>query len=182
MKTHTRVRCNGFSHSGQGLFWRACLYIIRLMILRVAIGFLTCALGIAGAAPEPNKHWAFVKPTRPALPQVRNAGWPRNAIDYFVLARLEKEGIAPSPEASRDTLVRRLYLDLVGLPPSPGEMEFSYEELVERLLASPHHGERWARWWLDVARYADSNGYSIDAPRSIWKYREWVINALNRAR
>src|SRR5436189_1812867 len=180
MKAHMQVRCNRFSHSGQGLFWRDMFHIIRLMILRFGICFLACTLTICGAAPEANRHWAFIKPTRPALPQVRNANWPRNPIDYFVLARLEKEGIAPSPEASRDTLARRLYLDLVGLPPSPSEMEFSYEELVECLLASPHHGERWARWWLDVARYADSNGYSIDAPREIWKYRDWVIDAVNR--
>jgi hypothetical protein len=134
----------------------------------------------SGAAPKAEKHWAFVKPSHPAQPQVRNGQWPRNGIDYFVLARLEKDGISPSPEASRETLVRRLYLDLLGLPPEPTPYAGSYEELVERLLKSPHHGERWARWWLDVARYADSNGYSIDAPRSIWKYRDWVINALNR--
>src|SRR5439155_4164674 len=168
----------------------------RLMILRVAICLLTCTLAIRGAVPDANKHWAFIKPTRPALPQVRKASWPRNAIDYFVLARLEKEGIAPSPEASRETLVRRLYLDLVGLPPDADSDRLKAElqtfgvpplggsacddELIDRLLASPHHGERWGRWWLDVARYAHSNGYSIDAPRSIWKYREWVIDALNR--
>lgn len=151
---------------------------MAVMIWRVGICLLACMT--SGAAPKAEKHWAFVKPSHPAQPQVRNGQWPRNGIDYFVLARLEKDGISPSPEASRETLVRRLYLDLLGLPPEPTPYAGSYEELVERLLKSPHHGERWARWWLDVARYADSNGYSIDAPRSIWKYRDWVINALNR--
>ena len=150
------------------------------MIWRICICVLVSLTVASGAPADASKHWAFIKPVRPALPQVRNAQWPRNAIDHFVLARLEKERIAPSPEANRETLVRRLYLDLIGLPPNPPPHVGGYEELVEHLLASPHHGERWGRWWLDVARYADSNGYSIDAPRSIWKYREWVINALNR--
>jgi hypothetical protein len=112
----------------------------------------------------------------------------RNPIDNFVAARLEKEGLAPSPEAGRATLIRRLSLDLLGLTPSPAEVdEFiadtrpdAYERLVDRLLASPHYGERWGRHWLDLARYADSNGYNIDGPREIWKYRDWVIDALNR--
>ncbi|HKQ37555.1 MAG TPA: DUF1549 and DUF1553 domain-containing protein [Verrucomicrobiae bacterium] len=150
------------------------------MILRPGMWlFLVCVTAVSGASPDAAKHWAFIKPSPPPLPQVRNTSWPRNAIDYFVLARLEKERIAPSPEASHEILVRRLYLDLIGLPPDATANDTD-EDLIERLLASPHHGERWARWWLDMARYADSNGYSIDAPRSIWKYREWVINALNR--
>lgn len=134
------------------------------------------------------KHWAYVKPVRPALPEVKNKAWPRNAIDYFVLARLEKEGLQPSPEAPKETLLRRVYLDLIGLPPSPKEVdEFladkspdAYEKVVDRLLASPHYGERWARPWLDLARYADSNGYEKDRLRVMWKYRDWVINALNK--
>jgi hypothetical protein len=150
------------------------------MIVRLGIWLLACVAAASGASTNATKHWAFIKPSRPALPSVRNAQWPRNAIDHFVLARLEKEGIAPSPEASGATLVRRLHLDLIGLPPNPTEASEADEELIERLLTSAHYGERWGRWWLDVARYADSNGYSIDAPRSIWKYREWVINALNR--
>jgi hypothetical protein len=109
-------------------------------------------------------------------------------IDAFILAKLANEGIEPAPEADRITLIRRLSFDLIGLPPTTAEVdEFvndrrvdAYERLVDRLLASPHHGERWGRHWLDVARYADSNGYSIDAPRNIWKYRDWVIAALNR--
>jgi hypothetical protein len=132
-------------------------------------------------------HWAFVPPVRAPLPPVQNATWARNAIDRFVLARLEKEGVAPAPEADRITLIRRLSLDLLGLPPSIEEVDAfvsdqrpdAYERLVSRLLQSPHYGERWGRHWLDLARYADSNGYSIDGPREIWKYREWVINALN---
>lgn len=146
------------------------------------------AKGPTDEQPGSNVHWAFVKAARPELPKVKQKDWPRNGIDHFILARLEKKGIKPSPEADRVTLVRRLCLDLTGLPPSIGEVDAfvndkspdAYEKLVERLLASPHYGERWGRHWLDVARYADSNGYSIDAPRSIWKYRDWVIHALNR--
>ncbi len=114
--------------------------------------------------------------------------WPRGPIDAFILARLEAAGLQPSPEADRATLIRRLSLDLLGLPPTVGEVDRfladrgddAYERLVDRLLASPHYGERWGRHWLDVARYADSNGYTIDGGRSIWKYRDWVIGALNR--
>jgi hypothetical protein len=132
-------------------------------------------------------HWAFQAPVRPKEPEVRNGAWCRNPIDRFIEARLEKERIAPSPEADRTTLIRRLSLDLLGLPPRPQEVDNflrdtrpdAYERLVDRLLASPHYGERWGRHWLDAARYADSNGYTIDGPRSIWKYRDWVIDALN---
>jgi mono/diheme cytochrome c family protein len=132
-------------------------------------------------------HWAFVPPRQAPLPKVELASWPRNPIDTFVLARLEKEGLRPSPPADRYTLVRRVYLDLVGLPPTPEEAEAfvkddspgAYEKLVDRLLASPAYGERWARRWLDLARYADTNGYEKDRPRSIWPYRDWVIRALN---
>jgi mono/diheme cytochrome c family protein len=135
-----------------------------------------------------SKHWAYIKPVRPPLPQTKNQSWARNPIDYFILARLEKEGLAPAPEASKETLIRRVYLDLTGLPPSPKEVDQfladassdAYEKLVDRLLASPHYGERWARPWLDLARYADSNGYERDTPRVMWKYRDWVINALNK--
>jgi hypothetical protein len=142
----------------------------------------------ADEKPEVAKHWAFIAPQRPEPPKVKQASWPRNGVDGFILARLEKEGLQPSPEADRVTLIRRLSLDLTGLPPSPSEVDAfvadnrpsAYALLVERLLASPHYGERWGRVWLDVARYADSNGYSIDAPRSIWKYRDWVISAIQR--
>jgi hypothetical protein len=146
----------------------------------------------APADEEPGRftHWAFVAPRRPSPPAVTTtpAGWPRNDIDRFVLARLEANHIAPAPEADRTTLLRRVSLDLTGLPPSLAETDAflsdrrpdAYERVVDRLLASPHFGERWARPWLDIARYADSNGYSIDAPRQIWKYRDWVVHALNR--
>lgn len=133
------------------------------------------------------QHWAYVKPVRPAIPQVKNSGWVRTPVDAFVMARLEKEGLKPSPEASKETLLRRLYLDLIGLPPGVKEIdEFlsdksadAYEKVVDRLLGSPQYGERWARPWLDLARYADSNGYEKDNLRVMWKYRDWVINALN---
>jgi hypothetical protein len=139
------------------------------------------------AGAEYRTHWAFVAPRQAPLPKVRQADWPRNPIDAFVLARLEAEGLRPSPPADRYTLVRRLYLDLIGLPPTPEEADAfvqdgspgAYERVVERLLASPHYGERWARRWLDLARYADTNGYEKDRPRSIWPYRDWVIRALN---
>jgi len=144
----------------------------------------------SGEQPENNRHWAFIPPTRPEIPKPAHALRPSSVhpIDAFIIARLEPKGIGLSPEADRVTLIRRLSLDLIGLPPTPSEVdEFlkdqradAYVRLVERLLNSPHYGERWGRWWLDVARYADSNGYSIDAPRSIWKYRDWVITALNR--
>ncbi len=132
-------------------------------------------------------HWAFVKPQRPALPEVEQQSWPKNGIDYFILARLEAEGLAPSPEADRYMLIRRLSLDLRGLPPSPEEVRRfvndkspdAYELLVNRLLADPAYGERWAGMWLDLARYADSKGYGSDPLRTIWRYRDWVIEAYN---
>jgi mono/diheme cytochrome c family protein len=134
------------------------------------------------------KHWAFVPPVRPALPAVQLKSWPHNAIDYFILARQESAGLKPSPEADRTTLIRRLYLDLIGLPPTPREVdEFladtspkAYDKVVERLLASPHYGERWGRHWLDAARYADSDGYEKDMSRQIYFYRDWVVKAFNR--
>ncbi len=133
-------------------------------------------------------HWSFQPLTRPQPPPVKNIASVRNPIDAFVLARLEAAGLQPSPEADKATLIRRVCLDLLGLPPSVEQIEefFSdqadgaYERLVDRLLSSPHYGEHWGRHWLDVARYADSNGYTIDSGRSIWKYRDWVIVALNR--
>ncbi|MFN4257679.1 MAG: PSD1 and planctomycete cytochrome C domain-containing protein [Gemmataceae bacterium] len=134
-------------------------------------------------------HWSFQPIQRPDLPPVKNAGWVRNPIDIFILAQLEKENVQPSPEADRQTLIRRLSLDLLGFPPSPEEVtEFvqdtrpdAYERLVDRMLASPHYGERWARHWLDLARYADSDGFEKDTGRPFaWRYRHWVIDALNQ--
>ncbi len=141
-----------------------------------------------GVAATIDPHWAYVKPGPPELPRVRNARWVRNPIDAFVLARLERDGLEPSSEASREALIRRVSLDLIGLPPTPREVdEFvadrspnAYDRVVDRLLASPHYGERWARPWLDLARYADTDGGSFDRPRVIWRYRDWVIQALNR--
>jgi Protein of unknown function (DUF1553)/Protein of unknown function (DUF1549)/Concanavalin A-like lectin/glucanases superfamily/Planctomycete cytochrome C len=138
-----------------------------------------------GAVFKP--HWAFEKPVRPAVPKVRQAAWVRNPIDNFILAKLEKEGLKPSPEADRNTLIRRVTLDLIGLPPSPEEVVAfrndtkpgAYERVVDRLLASPRYGERMAMDWMDYARYADSNGYQADWERFQWRWRDWVINAYN---
>jgi hypothetical protein len=147
----------------------------------------------AGAPYDP--HWSFVKPQLPALPKVRDTRWPQNAIDHFVLARLEREGFKPALPADPHTLIRRLSLDLTGLPPTPEEVEDFVREsqsaignrqlaignAVDRLLASPAFGERMARPWLDLARYADSAGYGSDPLRlNIWPWRDWVINAFNR--
>jgi len=146
-------------------------------------------LDAADATNQSGKtHWAYIKPVRPELPQVKSARWVRNPIDAFVLARLEKENLKPSPEADRVTLIRRLSLDLTGLPPTIAEIDAftsdkskdAYEKLVDRLLASPHYGEKWARMWLDLARYADTHGYEKDPKRSMWPYRDWVINAFNQ--
>ena len=139
----------------------------------------------AGAEYAP--HWAFLPPVKPEPPAVRDEGRVKNPIDRFVLARLEAEGLAAAQPADSATLCRRVHLDLVGLPPSPDELAAfladespdAYEQLVDRLLASPRYGERWARKWLDLARYADTNGYEKDRPRTIWPYRDWVIRSLN---
>jgi hypothetical protein len=131
--------------------------------------------------------WSLQPVRRSELPPVKTADWVRNPIDNFVLCKLEEAGLTPSPQADRRTLIRRVSLDLTGLLPTPEEVQAfvedarpgAYSRVVERLLQSPHYGERWGRHWLDIARYADTNGYSIDGPRSIWKYRDWVIQALN---
>ena len=143
----------------------------------------------AGTAnADVKKHWAFVPPVRPAVPPVNHSNWPKNPIDNFILARLEKEGVTPSPEADRVTLLRRLSLDLIGLPPTPEEIDSflqdrnpnAYEKQVDRLLNTPHYGERWGRIWLDGARYADSDGFEKDKRRQVWAYRDWVVNAFNK--
>ncbi len=144
--------------------------------------------GAGKRASEERTHWAFVAPKRPPLPTVVGKSWPVNEIDHFILARLEREGLSPSSQADPVTLLRRLSLDLIGLPPSIEEVDAflldqgadAYQKQVERLLTSPHYGERWGRHWLDAARYADSDGFEQDKPRSVWFYRDWVINALNR--
>lgn len=143
----------------------------------------------AGAEYQP--HWAFVSPTRPAVPDVGDDPWPRGAIDAFLLERMHAAGLEPAPRARQSTLFRRVYLDLIGLPPTPEELEQleresaagsfdeTYQRLVGRLLDSPRYGEHWARPWLDLARYADTNGYEKDRDRSVWPYRDWVVQALN---
>ena len=132
--------------------------------------------------------WSFRKPERPAAPKVTNAAAVRNTIDAFILARLEKEGLKPAPEADRRTLIRRASFDLHGLPPSPQEVEDfvndrtpdAYEKLVDRLLASPRYGERWGRYWLDLVRYADTSGFETDHffPNA-WRYRDYVVESFN---
>src|SRR5215467_1301811 len=139
-----------------------------------------------GAKYQP--HWSFIPPKKAPRPVVRDTGWPKNEIDYFVLSKLEQEGLKPSPEADRRTLIRRLTLDLTGLPPTPADVEAfvndaapnAYERVVDRLLASAHYAERMAVPWLDAARYADTNGYQTDGPRTMWPWRDWVIEAFNR--
>jgi hypothetical protein len=165
---------------------------LRLALLGFLAALLACPSPLsADSAPATarTQHWAFVPPQRIAPPTVKNTRWPRNPIDAFVLARLEKEKILPSPEANRATLIRRLSFDLIGLPPGAEEVRAfvqdrdpeAYTRLVDRLLDSPHFGENWARHWLDLARYADSDGYEKDGVRPYaYLYRDWVIAAFNR--
>jgi hypothetical protein len=150
-------------------------------------------LAARGAGERPitdadRAHWSFRNPVRPAVPAVHEPSWVRTPVDAFVLARLEKAGLRPAPEADRATLLRRVALDLTGLPPTPQEVDDflhdpapdAYERVVERLLASPHHGERWAQHWLDVVRYAESNGYEADGERPhAWRYRDYVVRSFN---
>ncbi len=132
-------------------------------------------------------HWAYVKPVRPAVPEVKNKAWVKNPIDAFITAVQEKHGFSPAPEADRVTLIRRLSFDLTGLPPTPEDVDAfvkdqspdAYEKLVDRLLASPHYGERMAAYWLDMVRYADTCGYHSDNHRDVWLYRDYVIDAFN---
>lgn len=159
---------------------------IALLRRWVALGLPGMKAAKASTARRGSDHWSFQPIVRPAEPAVQKH-WTRNAIDSFILHRLQKEGVQPAQEADKITLLRRLSLDIIGLPPAPAEIDAflsdkrpdAYERQVERLLASPHYGERWGRHWLDYARYADSHGYSGDGPREIWKYRDWVIQAFN---
>lgn len=136
---------------------------------------------------EYTTHYAFTSPTRPAVPETNDTDWHQTPFDAFVLKRLESEGLTPSERSDRETLIRRLSLDLIGLPPTTEEIDSfindnspkATQAVIERLLSSPHYGEKWGRWWLDAARYADSDGYEKDKPRSVWFYRDWVINSLN---
>jgi hypothetical protein len=172
----------------------------RLASLIVAVAFFGAldpafsadppAKALAGKprAAEETKHWAFQAIKRPALPTVATTGWVRTPIDSFILARLEKAGITPAEDADRRTLLRRAYLDVIGLPPSPAELDTflmdkapdAFARAVDHLLASRQYGERWARHWLDVARYAETNGYERDGPKpNAWRYRDYVIDSLN---
>lgn len=134
-----------------------------------------------------NEHWAFISPKHLEVPSVANSGWVKNPIDAFILARLEKEGLKPSSEADRATLIRRVYLDLIGLPPSPADVDAfladksadAYEKIVDRLLVNPRYGEKMAMHWMDLARYADTHGYHIDSHRDMWPWRDWVIKSFN---
>ena len=136
---------------------------------------------------EWGKHWAFIPPKRPTIPPAKNSAWPSGAIDRFVLAKLKRAGLHPSPRADRETLLRRVTFDLTGLPSEPREIDAfladtsprAFENVIDRLLASPRYGERMALDWLDAARYADSHGYSLDRRRVMWPWRDWVIGAFN---
>ena len=139
----------------------------------------------AGAKYE--RHWAYLPPRKPSMPEVHHPEWVRNEIDRFVLEGLERNGLLPAAEASKETLIRRVTLDLTGLPPTLAELEAfladqsadAYEKVVDRLFASPHYGEQMAQPWLDLARYADTDGFEHDEVRQVWPYRDWVIKALN---
>ena len=144
--------------------------------------------GEAAWGADKKNHWAWKGPVRPAIPPVKDAGWVRNPIDAFIRAKLEASGVKPAPPASREQLIRRVTFDLVGLPPTPEEIDafvndrgaVAWEKVVDRLLASPHYGERWGRHWLDLARFAESNGYEFDEPRpNAWRYRDYVIDSFN---
>src|SRR2546423_13948145 len=172
----------------------------KRLYLTILVGFTALVFGLPrwsakadqdkhrAADAQPKTHWAWIAPRRSPLPEVNDPAWPKNAVDHFILARLDREGLKPSPEADRVTLLRRLSFDWAGLPPTPeavaafvkDKSKEAYEKQVERLLASPHYGERWGRHWLDAARYADSDGYEKDKPRQVWFYRDWLIKALNR--
>jgi mono/diheme cytochrome c family protein len=134
------------------------------------------------------EHWSLIPPLHAALPEVKDRTWPKNAIDHFVLSQLEREGMQPAPEATKSTWLRRVTFDLTGLPPTIAELETfladgsssAYEKVVDRLLASERYGERMAMHWLDLARYADTNGYNNDEERTQWPWRDWVIDAFNQ--
>ena len=160
---------------------KPCRQLLALLILA------TPACADESNWAERTNHWAFRSVRRVEPPAVNASGWIRNPIDQFVLKRIEAAGLKPSREADRYTLIRRAYLDLIGLPPTIAEVDAfladqepgAFRRVVKQLLANQHYGEKWGRHWLDQARYADSNGYTIDGPRVMWPYRDWVINAIN---
>jgi hypothetical protein len=147
----------------------------------IAWVLLTVASALASDGDAKEKHWAFQPICDPALPAVKNTAWPRNPIDLFILARLESAGLEPAPPASPRDLQRRVYFDLIGLLPPPNAPLRDLESMIDDLLSSPHHGERWGRHWLDVVRYADSNGLDENAAHAnAWRYRDFVVRSLNR--
>ncbi len=168
-------------------FWAIVIMAIFTALAQAAVAE-TAGIPPAVERKNPQDHWAFKAPKKPKLLPLKNRSWTRNPVDNFVLARLEREKMKPAAEADKITLLRRLSLDLAGLPPTIAEVDAfladgspeAYEKQVERLLNSPHYGERWGRHWLDAARYADSDGYEKDMSRNVWFYRDYVINAFNR--
>jgi hypothetical protein len=162
---------------------RACLCLALLLLLAVPL-----AADEYLVSPEQRDHWAWQRPRRPAPPAVKDRAWSENSIDHFILARLEAAGLKPAPPAGREQLIRRVTFDLIGLPPTPEEVDAfvrdpspdAWARVVDRLLASPHYGERWGRHWLDVARFAESNGYEFDEVRpDAWRYRDYVVQSFN---
>ena len=163
---------------------------VQFVVAGCALALLTACAGVEAKPTE--THWAFTGPQRPSLPQVSTTEWPRNDIDRFVLKRIENAGLHPTAEADWRTLMRRVHFDLTGLPPTPAEIvafernlksepDSAFEKLVDRLLASPHFGEKWARWWMDLSHYGDSDGYLTDQLRPVaWRWRQWVVEAFNR--
>jgi hypothetical protein len=160
---------------------------LRIPIYTLAVSILSTTFSMTSAqAEDRDSHWAFSAPMRTALPEV-DSPWVRNPIDQFVMSTLKENQLKPATEADRITLLRRLSLDLTGLPPTLDEIALVekdgsddwYSKLVDRLLDSPHYGERWARHWLDSAQYADSDGFEKDKPRDVSSWRDWVINAFN---
>ncbi len=176
-----------------GSYRRSCRWIAAFTVAILAAPAANAEKRLAepGLTVADRTFWAFRPPVRPRLPQIRHSAWIRTPVDVFIVARLEKAGLQPSPEADRLTLLRRVTFDLTGLPPTPEETSAflhdsrpdAYEQVVDRLLSSPHYGERWAQHWLDVVRYADSNGYEADGLRpDAWRYRDYVIQAFNEDR
>jgi Protein of unknown function (DUF1553)/Protein of unknown function (DUF1549) len=172
----------------------SCRRVGVLLLASLAASLLAVARSASDGVQHPvagapgSSHWAWQAPVRPAVPAVTDTTWPGNPIDAFILARLEAAGLRPAPPASREQLLRRVTFDLIGLPPTPDEIDAfvndaspdAWEKVVERLLASPHYGERWGRHWLDLARFAESNGYEFDEVRpDAWRYRDYVIAAFN---
>jgi hypothetical protein len=163
-------------------------YRVVVLCASLTLAFAVYAAESGAFTPAQRNFWSLVPVKHQAVPTVKNQAWVKNPIDAFVLAKLEEKNLTPNPPADRLTLLRRATIDMTGLPPTPEETQRflndkspnAYEKIVDRLLASPAYGERWARHWLDVVRYADSNGFKADETRpNIWRYRDYVIKSLN---